>query len=303
MTAAHLGILLASLLGFAALALATERYSEHLLRRVPAPRWRLLARTAGWLLLALALALAIAVMDTGVGITLWLGWLSIAALALVFAFPKWPWQPPARKSPAARPRPPKAGAAVLPASRHGVRWVAAAFLVAVPLVYLLAMQATPVQPLLRDDAIDGQVGPWTFRLAETEQRTPKLVAMDIPMKSYHVRFCTGCDAQIRAAYLKVNKPRSMRAAGIVLGGERWDRRVDIQLPANTTAASELWLTVVGKDGATHQAAVPMGRVSPATVAWFASREAAPTAASADAPGAASPPDTAGTSPAPTQKGQ
>ena len=277
MTPVHLAILLISLAGFAALALATERHAEHLLGRLPAPQWRLLARAIGWALLAIALALGIGALGTGVGITLWLGWLSIAALALVFAFPKWPWQPRERVKPA-RPAKVGAGAPVLPpAPPRARRRVAAGLLVALPVVFLLALKATPIAPLLRADAFAGQVGPWSFRLAESNHNVPDLVAMDIPMKSYQVRFCEDCDAQIRAAYLKVNKPRSLRAAGIVLNGARWNRNVDIQLPANTTADSMLWLTVVGKDGAMHQAPVRLADVSPATVAWFKQREDKPQA--------------------------
>ena len=277
MTPVHLAILLISLAGFAALALATERHAEHLLGRLPAPQWRLLARAIGWALLAIALALGIGAMGTGVGITLWLGWLSIAALALVFAFPKWPWQPEERVKPARPARAAQAGAALPPAPPRLRRWLAAALLAAVPVVFLLALKATPIAPLLRADAFAGQVGPWSFRLAESNHNVPDLVAMDIPMKSYQVRFCEDCDAQIRAAYLKVNKPRSLRAAGIVLNGARWNRTVDIQLPANTTADSMLWLTVVGKDGEMHQAAVRLADVSPATVAWFKQREDKPQA--------------------------
>ena len=275
MTPVHLAILLISLAGFAALALATERHAEHLLGRLPAPQWRLLARVIGWGLLVGALALGIASMGTGVGITLWLGWLSIAALALVFAFPKWPWQPQQRA--AARPARTAPAAALPPAPPRLRRWLAAALLAAVPVVFLLALKATPIAPLLRADAFAGQVGPWSFRLAESNHNVPDLVAMDIPMKSYQVRFCEDCDAQIRAAYLKVNKPRSLRAAGIVLNGARWNRTVDIQLPANTTADSMLWLTVVGKDGEMHQAPVRLADVSPATVAWFKQREDKPQA--------------------------
>lgn len=277
MTPIHLAILLISLAGFAALALATERHAEHLLGRLPAPQWRLLARVIGWVLLVIALALGIASMGTGVGITLWLGWLSIAALALVFAFPKWPWRPRERVKPARPARAAQAGAALPPAPPRARRRAAAVLLVAVPVVFLLALKATPIAPLLRADAFAGQVGPWSFRLAESSHNVPELVAMDIPMKSYQVRFCEDCDAQIRAAYLKVNKPRSLRAAGIVLNGARWNRNVDIQLPANTTADSMLWLTVVGKDGEMHQAPVRLADVSPATVAWFKQREDKPQA--------------------------
>ncbi len=272
MTGVHLGILVTGLMGFFALALATERHSHHLLRRTPAPRWRHLARAVGWGLLVVSLALAIARLNIGVGITIWLGWLSIAALVCVFGFPKWPWQPAARPG-HARSQPGTEGADVLlpvrPAQAHRV--FAALLLLAVPLVYGLALQTVPSRPLLRADAIDGQVGPWRFRLAEAEQRGPDLVAMDIPMKGYQVRFSEPGDLNIRAAYLRVNKPRSLRAPGIVFNGARWDRQVDIQLPANTTADSELWLTVVGKDGAVHQTAMRMGDVSPTTVAWFGQR--------------------------------
>lgn len=271
MMAVHLTILVISVLGFFALALATERHAEHLLRRLPAPPVRHVARAVGWGLLALSLALGIAYMDVGVGIALWLGWLSIAALALVFGLPKWPWQPPVRARHARQPKEGESALFPVPMSARR-RWTVLVLLAAVPVVYGLALAATSVKPLMRDDAVAGQVGPWTFRLAESEQRVPELVAMDIPMKSYHVRFCSECDEQIRAAYLKVNKPRSLRAPGIVLGGMRWDRSVLIQLPANTTADSELWLTVVGKNGDTHQTSVRMGDVSPATVAWFTARE-------------------------------
>jgi hypothetical protein len=276
MTTAHLGILLISLLGFLALALATERWAYHLLRRVPTLSWRLLARVVGWGLLALSLVWAMARFGAGVGLTLWLGWVSLAALALVFAFPKWPWQPPVRVAPARNAKPVNGNAAVSAGSMPSVsqrmgRWWAVVLLLVVPLVYALTLQSVPVKPLLRADAHDGQIGPWTFRLAETDQHVPKLVAMGVPMKSYQIRFCERCDLEIRAAFLKVNKPRSLRASGIGLVGERWDRSADIQLPGNTTADSELWLTVVGKDGVVHQTSVRIGDVSPATGDWFRSK--------------------------------
>ncbi|QHE83641.1 DUF3325 domain-containing protein [Hydrogenophaga sp. BPS33] len=270
MTSVHLGVLLLGLLGFTALALATERHAHHLLRRTPAPGWRRLARAAGWGLLLLSLVLSVAALDVGIGVTLWLGWLSIAALTLVFALPAWPWRPPARVGPLRKPMTP--GSVSLPPRRRVEgRRVFALWLVVVLLVYGLALQAVPVKPLLRSDAIEGRVGPWTFRLAESERRGPDLVAMDIPMKAYHVRFDETGDMAIREAYLRVNKPRSLRAPGIVLNGTRWERHVNIQLPANATADSALWLTVVGKDGSVHQAAVRMGDVSPATVAWLERR--------------------------------
>ncbi|MBW7901928.1 MAG: DUF3325 domain-containing protein [Rhodocyclaceae bacterium] len=269
MTLAHLSMLALSLLGFTALALATERHARHLLRRLPTPRWRLLARVAGWLLLAAALASGIRALGADVGLTLWLGWLSVAALALVFALPKWPWQPAAAPAPARRTRDPAAdGSAPLPADdafRHRTAWALLAATVAAFAVGLLREEPHPLQ---RGDAQRGRIGPWTFALAEADRQPPEVVDMDVPLKAYRLRFCEACDLDIRHAYLKVKRPRSLRAAGMAFNGARWERRVEIQLPANLTADSELWLTVVGKDGSVHQASWPMSQVSPATVAWF-----------------------------------
>jgi len=266
MTASYLAILALSLLGFSALALATERHAKHLLRQVPALHWRQLSRALGWLLLALALALSIRQLGSGMGITFWLGWLCMASLVLVFSFPKWPWQPPAPAAvPARKPELPP-----IPAwPRKGIRQVAATTLLAATvIVFVAGLILQGPDPLKRDDALHGTVGPWTFVLAEADLDEPELVDMDVPLKAFRLRFCETCDLEIRHAYLKVNKPRALRVAGMAFEGARRERRVEIQLPSTVRADSELWLTVVGKDGAVHQTAWPMEQVAPATVRWF-----------------------------------
>lgn len=91
MSGVHIAMLALSFLGFVALAVGMERHAKHLLRIVPAPHWRLGARIGGGALLAGALALGIAGLVTaGVGIAIWTGWIGLAAVALVFALPKWP---------------------------------------------------------------------------------------------------------------------------------------------------------------------------------------------------------------------
>ncbi|MET4575499.1 DUF3325 domain-containing protein [Ottowia thiooxydans] len=273
LTGAHLGILAVSLTGFFALALATERYSEHLLGYLPAPRWRLLARIFGWLLLSLSLAWAIAVLDIGVGVTLWLGWLSIAALAWVFIFPKWPWQPPVRHKPTRLPKPNQES--VQPISESRVqRWIASGLFVTTIAGFSIALARTESQPLKNPGALQASIGPWRFTLAEAYQSPPEVMEMDVPMKQYRLRFCDTCDNEIRQAYLKVHKPRSAYATGMGFTGQRWERRVEIPLPSTTQAGSELWLTVVGKDGQVHQRAWRIEQVSPSTVAWFDERRRA-----------------------------
>lgn len=270
-TGIDLALLGVSLLGFFALALATERQAEQLLGHwfggLPAPRWRWLARVVGWALLALSLAWSIDRLGVGIGIALWLGGLTVAALALVFAFPKWPWQAPEREKPVRKPKDTGRAAAPPPAARAG-RHLAAVLLLATVAVFALNLSRVQPQLLKRADAVRGSAGPWSFVLAEADRDAPEIVDMDIPMKTFKLRFCEACDGQIRQVFLKVHKPRSARANGMAFMGARWERRVEIPLPSTLKADSELWLTVVGKDGSVHQAAWRIDQVSPATVAWF-----------------------------------
>lgn len=266
-TGAHLGILAVSCAGFFALALATERHAEHLLGSQPAPLWRMLARIAGWLLLAVSLFWAVDALGTGIGTTLWLGWLSIAALAWVFTFPQWPWQPPLRAQPVRQAKAPPAEPVAVEKTRTR-RVIAAGLLVLTVVGFALALARMEGPPLKRADAIQGTVGPWSFTFAEANRGAPEVMEMDVPMKEYQLRFCETCDSEIRQAYLKVNKPRSARAVGMAFMGQSWKRRVEIPLPSTTQADSELWLTVVGKDGKFYQTALRMDKASSATVLWF-----------------------------------
>ncbi len=274
MSGLHLAILGLSFLGFVALAIGTERHAKHLLRTVPAPHLRLAARSGGWLLLAGALALGVTGLVTaGVGIAIWTGWISLAAVALVFALPRWPWQPPVKASPERASRR-KADAMDAEPARPPRRWIGLALLAATTGTFAVAFANVETKPLLRDDALRGQVGPWPFTFAEADRNGPEVADMDVPMKAYRVRFCETCDDQILRVYLKVNRPRAMRVSGVAFGGARWERSVEIQLPGTLTATSELWMTVVGKNGAVHQTSWPMQAVSPATVAWFEKQERA-----------------------------
>ncbi|QNN55830.1 DUF3325 domain-containing protein [Diaphorobacter ruginosibacter] len=275
-TGTHLMMLVLGLAGLLSLAFASERHGEHLLGRMPDPRWRWSARAAGWLLLALSLALGMAAMGAGIGSALWLGWLSIAGLAWVFVFPHWPWRP------ALRERPPRvvregiraeAAAFPDPARRMGRR-IAAVLLVFTIVPFAVGVSRVQIPPLERPDAIQGQIGPWAFTLAESDRKAPEIVDMDIPMKEFRLRFCDECDRHIRQATLKVNRPRSERATGMGFVGQRWERKAEIPLPATLRADSELWLTVTGKDGSVHQASWRMDKVSPATVAWFEQQRSA-----------------------------
>lgn len=268
MSALHLAVLGLSLLGFAALALGTERYAAQLAGFLPASPLRRTSWWLGWLLLAAAAALALQGLQTaGVGVAMWFGWLSLAGAALAFVLPAWPW----RRRETARPeRAPRSRAAVSDAGSVGRprRWIAWGLLAATVAIVLTLFLRVETKPLLRADAVQGKIGPWSFTFAETDRNPPELVDMGVPRKIYSLRFCEACDLEIARAFLKVNKPRALRVSGMMFEGNVRDRRAEIQLPSNLEAGSELWLTVVGKDGSVHQTSWPMKAVSPATVAWF-----------------------------------
>lgn len=268
MSVTHLAIFALSLVGFAALAIGTERYSAQLIGFLPAESARRTSWWLGWLLLAGAVLLAVLGLQTaGAGMALWFGWLSLAGVALAFALPDLPWQRREAAKPARAPRG-RATASDPGPVRRPRHWIGWSLLTATVAVFLALLSRVETKPLLREDAVQGRVGPWSFTFAETDRDPPELVDMEVPRKIYSLRFCDTCDLEIARAYLKVNKPRALRASGMVFEGKVQDRRAEVQLPANLTAESELWLTVVGKDGSVHQTSWPIKAISPVTVAWF-----------------------------------
>jgi len=58
-----------------------------------------------------------------------------------------------------------------------------------------------------------QVGPWSLRLAEFRNLPPQLEGPAGYMKAFNAALCQGCGEQVKATYLRIGKPRSLRAAG------------------------------------------------------------------------------------------
>lgn len=257
----NLTVFAVSLAGFVLLALASERQGEALLQRIPNGRERLMWRGAGWPLLVLALALCVWGWGWSIGAVAWLGWLCVAGAALVFALPRWT---ETRKK--ARPAP--ASTVLPPVRSRAWRTLAIVLLMGGPIAFAWGLYVTPVQPVLRADAVSGEVGPWSFILAEANRDSPVISASGTPTKTFHLRFCDACDADIRTAYFKVRKPRSLRAAGINFGGARWTRFVEIAIPLASKLEDQLWLTVEGKDGTVYHQAFDFEQLSPATAAFI-----------------------------------
>ena len=116
-----------------------------------------------------------------------------------------------------------------------------------------------------------QVGPWSARLAEHELGGPHDEGIYGFHKPFVVAFCETCLPQIKAAYLRIGEPQSLRAAGALLMGNPYALEGEVVVPPRASPDSELWLTVEGWDGNVHQASIPLAQASPDTRAWLEQR--------------------------------
>ena len=66
---------------------------------------------------------------------------------------------------------------------------------------------------------DVQVGPWSLTLAEFRNEGPSPDPAG-PMKFFNAALCDTCAEQVKATYLRIGKPRSLRAAGVIFFGTR-----------------------------------------------------------------------------------
>jgi hypothetical protein len=113
-----------------------------------------------------------------------------------------------------------------------------------------------------------RVGPWSLRLAELRNSAPMLEGPAGYMKGFNTALCEACIGQVKATYLRIGKPRSLRAAGVIFFGAPYRMGASLPIPEKTTADAELWITMEGWDGAMHQASIPLSQASPATIAWL-----------------------------------
>lgn len=113
-----------------------------------------------------------------------------------------------------------------------------------------------------------QVGPWSLRLAEFRDEAPRPNGAVGHMKQFTAALCQSCIGQVKATYLRIGKPRSLRAAGVIFFGSPYRMGALLPVPQKTPPDAELWITLEGWDGSMHQAAIPLSQASPATVAWL-----------------------------------
>ena len=124
------------------------------------------------------------------------------------------------------------------------------------------------EPVFRNNALQGQIGPWSFALAETDDKAPISGPSGAHRKAFQIRFCETCDPHIRRAYLQVSKPEPMPAPRQAFNNTRWTRAVDVAIPPNIQLEHQLWLTVEAKSGEIYHQAFDFHQVSPVTAAFI-----------------------------------
>lgn len=125
-----------------------------------------------------------------------------------------------------------------------------ALMLLVPLAFLPDQVAGDDAPRpAAPKAVERQVGPWHVAVSE------------IAPRRYAVSFRDGYPDRIRAAFVRFERPRDLKDAGVLLKGNPF--RLQAQLPRPERNAAELWLTVEGWDGSIHQTAIGMAELAAA----------------------------------------
>lgn len=75
-----------------------------------------------------------------------------------------------------------------------------------------------------------QVGPWSLRLAELRDEAPRRDGATGHVKSFNAALCDACIEQVKATYLRIGKPRSLRAAGVIFFGTPYRMGVSLPVP-------------------------------------------------------------------------
>ena len=115
---------------------------------------------------------------------------------------------------------------------------------------------------------DIKVGPWSLDLAELRDEPPRADGPAGHFKLFNAALCKTCTEGAKAIYLRIGKPRSLRAAGTIFFGAPYRMITSLPIPPRTRPDADIWITIEGWDGSMHQASVPLAKASPATVAWL-----------------------------------
>lgn len=141
-------------------------------------------------------------------------------------------------------------------------------LIAFPFFYHQAYMGSGQQGLGARPAATVEVGPFPLQLAEYDRFGPLDAGVAGMRKVFRVALCPGCEDRIRAVYVRIGKPRSLRAAGALFNGSPGMMSADLAVPDSARADDGLWLTVEEWNGTVHKGELPLAEASPATADWL-----------------------------------
>ncbi|AFK62095.1 hypothetical protein TKWG_08705 [Advenella kashmirensis WT001] len=116
-----------------------------------------------------------------------------------------------------------------------------------------------------------KVGPWEVHMAEFDALPPRRDGTAGFVKTFSVSLCESCRSAVRAVYLRVGKPRSLRTAGAIGFGSVYNMQIGVLIPKDTAPDAQLWLTAEGWDGSWHSTSFPLAEASPVTMKWLGNR--------------------------------
>lgn len=112
------------------------------------------------------------------------------------------------------------------------------------------------------------VGPWSLRLAEYQDEEPELDGPSGYFKDFNAALCAGCEKEVKAVYLRVGEPRSLRTSGSIFFGSPYRMGTEMFIPTKASPDADIWITFEGWDGSLHRATIPLAEASPATAQWL-----------------------------------
>lgn len=101
------------------------------------------------------------------------------------------------------------------------------------------------------------LGPWTvsaFAKTEDTEQKPIVIGKEASLK---VNLSFNAQQNIKFIYARVDKPRTLRAPGVIIHGPVNAKHVHLPIPKRTKATSELWITAETWDGQFFQTHWPL----------------------------------------------
>jgi hypothetical protein len=115
-----------------------------------------------------------------------------------------------------------------------------------------------LNPVFPAEWTEQQAGPFTVALTPADD-APPYAHDDARLKDFSARFCEGCVAKVRMAWLSVGSAPSTLPDDLagVLHGDSRNQHVHAPFPLQTAPEDRLWLSVQDWQGDTHHASWPL----------------------------------------------